>query len=106
MTGFMERDGENLIVKVHVQPKSSKIAWGDVIEHDGRVWIRLKIASPPVEGAANKEAVKFLAKEFKTAKSNIQIVQGEKSRYKTFRIGSFNEDRLQSFAQENDCTID
>ncbi|MCL4115596.1 UNVERIFIED_CONTAM: hypothetical protein GTU68_058643 [Idotea baltica] len=49
---------------------------------------RLKIAitAPPVDGKANKHLVKFLAKQFKVAKSQINIVSGETDRDKTVQI--------------------
>lgn len=44
---------------------------------------KIKVASPPVDGAANKELVKFLAKKLGVSKSSVKIVSGEKSRIKT-----------------------
>ena len=64
-------------LKIKVQPNSSKnkIAgiYGDAI--------KINIKAPAVEGAANKELIKFLSKEFKVAKSEIKI-KGETSKQK------------------------
>jgi hypothetical protein len=97
MAEFYQSSGDRLRLQIFVQPKSSKTCWGTVAERDGRSWIQLKIASPPVEGAANKEVIKFLAKQFKTAQSNVRIIQGEKSRYKLVALTGYNELKLQEF---------
>ena len=49
-------------------------------EHDG--FLRVRIAAPPVEGAANEELVKLLAKKFKVSKTSVDIISGHSSRVK------------------------
>ena len=97
MAGCIQKLNEGIRISIHVQPKSSKTGWGNTVESEGNQWIQLRITAPPVDGAANKAIVKFLAKEFKTAKSNIELIQGEKSRFKTFLLEGVNEERLQVF---------
>ena len=58
--------------------------------------MKVRIASPPVEGAANAELVKVLAKHFGVARSTVEIVSGETSKSKRVRIanltvGAFEE---------------
>jgi uncharacterized protein len=48
--------------------------------------LKLRLTAPPVEGEANKECVKFLAKLFNIPKSSVEIIQGQKSRRKTVLI--------------------
>ncbi len=88
---------DELRLQVHVQPRSSKNSWGRLSNDGNKEWIQLKITSPPVDGAANKACIKVISKEFKTAKSNVRIVQGEKSRYKVFQIRGYSEEKLQEF---------
>ena len=45
----------------------------------------------PVENKANKALVEFLSKKFKGAKSNIQIIKGEKSKEKTILLKNFDQ---------------
>ncbi len=103
MAGFYALVNDDLRLSVQVQPKSSMTGWGKVVEFNGLDWIRLNITSPPVDGAANKEAVKFLSKQFKTAKTNVRLIQGEKNRYKVFLIGEYDGGKLQSFLSRYDC---
>lgn len=74
--------GETLLLQCHVQPgaKSSELAG----LHGHRLKIRLK--APPVEGRANDELLKFLARIFAVAKGDVSIVCGVSSRQKTVSI--------------------
>lgn len=74
--------GNGVSFAVRVIPRSSK---SEVIgEHDDA--LKVKLASPPVDGAANAELVKILAKALGIAKSSIAIVSGESSKTKQLRI--------------------
>ena len=57
--------------------KASKLAG----IHDGR--IRVDIASPPVDGEANDEVVRFFSKLLKIPQNEIQITSGVTSKRKT-----------------------
>jgi uncharacterized protein (TIGR00251 family) len=52
--------------------------------HDDRLKVRL--AAPPVEGSANKELEKLLAKALGVPRSSVEVVRGLSSRNKTVRI--------------------
>ena len=61
---------------IYVQPRASST---EVVgEHDGAIKIRL--AAPPVDGAANSALIEFVAKRLGVAKSSVRIVGGETSR--------------------------
>lgn len=90
-------EGNNITLRVQVQPRSSSVQWGRLVDNQ---WIQLRITSPPVDGAANKMCVKIIAKRFKTAKSRVRILKGEKSRFKTIEAVDCDPDRLASFRLE------
>jgi len=48
--------------------------------------LKIRIAAPPVDGAANEELVKLLAKAFQIRRSSVQILSGATSRTKRIRI--------------------
>lgn len=56
--------------------------------HDGA--LRVKLSSPPVDGAANAELTALLAKHFKVAKSCVTIISGETSRNKRVQISGIS----------------
>ena len=75
---------EEIILKVYLQPKSSK---NEVVgpHRDG---IKVKVTAPPVEGKANEALIRFLAKEFGISPSAVEIIKGLHSREKTLRVSS------------------
>jgi uncharacterized protein (TIGR00251 family) len=76
-----EKDGAVELV-VYVQPRSRTT---EIAGRHGGI-LKLKIAAPPVDNAANAAVVSFFASYFSLAKSRVKIVAGERSREKTVRI--------------------
>ena len=78
---FTEKD-DAIAFDVRVVPRSSK---SEIMgEYDGALKIRL--ASPPVDGAANAELIKLLAKSFGVSRTEVEIVYGLTSKSKCIRI--------------------
>jgi hypothetical protein len=75
---------EDIILKVYLQPKSSK----NEIVGPFRDGIKIKVTAPPVEGKANEALIQFLAKELRISMSSIEILKGHHSREKTLRISN------------------
>lgn len=71
-----------LLLDLHVQPNAKRSEWAGY--HGDRLKIRL--ASPPVDGQANRELVRFLSRQLAVAKSAIDIVSGAASRRKRVAI--------------------
>ncbi|MBI4538603.1 MAG: DUF167 domain-containing protein [Gemmatimonadetes bacterium] len=78
---FSERAG-GIEFAVHAQPRAgrSEIAG----EHDGR--LRVRLAAPPVRGAANQELIRVLAKALGVPRSAVEIARGRSARTKTVRV--------------------
>jgi len=60
--------------------------------------LRISIKKPPDNNQANKELIKFLAKELKIAPSNIEIISGQTSRQKKLAI-YFDEKQIATFLE-------
>jgi len=71
-------------IQVKVKPNSKEQKVEKSI--DGSLIVRLK--SPPVDGKANKELIKLLAKKFKVSKSKIKIKSGLSAKNKLIEIDS------------------
>jgi len=71
-----------LDIQVLVQPRSSKNMIVGIIDQR----LKIKLKSPPVDGAANKMCIQFLAKLLHIPKSHIEIKTGHRSRQKQIRI--------------------
>lgn len=89
MLNFTENDNA-LIFQIRVIPRSSR---SEIVgEYDGA--LKVKLNSPPVDGAANAELVKLLAKEFDVSCSQIEILSGQTSKLKQVKISGANKNAL------------
>ena len=75
-------NGDTLVMYIFLQPRASQNEW--VGRHKGR--IRLRVTAAPVDNQANRECMKFISKSLKTAKTNVKVVLGQTSRFKTVEI--------------------
>jgi len=76
---FYEIREERVSLRVKAQPNASKSEFAGEYGEDA---IKIRIKAPAVEGAANKELVKFLSKSFKVPKSDIILKTGQSSKIK------------------------
>ena len=74
--------GDELWLDLFIQPKASR----DQIQGVHGDELKVAITAPPVDGQANSHLIKYLAKQFKVAKGQVQIVRGELGRHKTVTI--------------------
>lgn len=77
-----QQDDTALLLRIYVQPRASKTGICGI--HDGE--LKLRLAAPPVDGAANEECRSFFSKLFKVPKSAVTIMAGESSRHKRLQI--------------------
>lgn len=82
-----------LTFKVQVVPRASR---SEVVgEHNGL--LRIRISAPPVDGAANKELIRVLARMFRVSRGSIEILSGHGSRVKRVRIEGVAPAIIESF---------
>jgi len=74
---FYEIKDDKVVFNIKAQPNSSKNKIAGLYGNA----LKINIKAPAVEGAANKELIKFLSKTFKVSKSDI-IIKGETSKKK------------------------
>ena len=75
---------------VRVIPRAKRTAFGGV--RDGALVVRL--AAPPVDGAANETLLLFLSKILAIPRRTIRIVSGERSRRKRIAIAGVTAESL------------
>ena len=71
-----------MTIDVRVVPRAKTTAFAGV--RDGALVIR--VAAPPVEGAANDAVIAFLADRLQIPRRSIRIVSGESSRRKRIEL--------------------
>ena len=78
----VRQEGDELWLDLFIQPKASRYQ----IQGEHGDELKVAITAPPVDGQANSHLIKYLAKQFKVAKGQVQIVRGELGRHKTVTI--------------------
>ncbi|EOW6734394.1 DUF167 family protein YggU [Cronobacter dublinensis] len=73
---------DGLVLRLYIQPKASR---DSIIGLHGDE-LKVAITAPPVDGQANAHLVKYLAKQFRVAKSQVMIEKGELGRHKQVKI--------------------
>lgn len=84
-----------LTFAVRVVPRASRSDVGG--EHDGA--LRVRITAPPVEGAANRELIRLLAKTFRLPLNAVEIISGSGSKKKIVRIRGAEAATLERLTQ-------
>ena len=83
--------GRSLTFNVLVVSRASR---SEIVgEHDGA--LKVRIAAKPIEGAANRELQRLLAKNFKLPQNAVEIIAGANSKRKIVRIDGANAATLE-----------
>lgn len=84
-----EKEGA-VTIRVRVQPRAPRTEI--VGEHNGA--IKLRICAPSVDGKANEECRRYLAKLLKVSATSVEIISGESSRDKVIRVSNMSARRI------------
>jgi hypothetical protein len=79
---------------VHVQPRASST---EVVGMHGDA-LKVRVAAPPADGAANAALVEFFSKLFRVPRRDVRIVAGETSRSKIVEINGIAARVVQDLA--------
>ncbi len=75
-------DGNDLIVRLRVQPRAGRTAFAEPFGDA----LKVKIKAPPVDGRANAELLRFVADSFGVSRSAVTLISGQQSRTKQLRV--------------------
>lgn len=81
-TPFLDSARAGIVLHLHVQPGARRSAVAGI--HGDR--LKLRIAAPPVDGKANDEVCRFLARALQLPRGAIHIVRGTSARQKTVQL--------------------
>ncbi len=70
------------VIVIRAVPRSSKIS----ISQEGPAEFKVRITSPPVDGAANAQLLKILSDKLSLPVRSIQLISGETGRLKRLKI--------------------
>ena len=84
---FIKENTYGVKFRVFVQPRSSR----NMIAGLHGDALKIKLTAPPVDNAANKMCIGFLAKSLQVSKSSIDIISGHTSRTKMILLRYMDE---------------
>lgn len=87
---FVRERPEGVEIDVFVQPRASRSRF--VGEHDGR--LKVQLAAPPVDGAANEALGRLFAQILGVARRQVTIIRGDSSRRKTVAVAEVSAAQL------------
>ena len=79
---------DSVTLRVHAQPGGGRSAVTG--RHGGA--LKVKVAAPPVDGRANDAVAELLARTFGLKAAQVELVSGETSRSKRFRLDGVTPD--------------
>ncbi len=75
------------VLAVRLTPRGGRDAVdGWALDADGRPYLKVRVASPPVDGAANAALLTFLAKTLKISRSAVRLAAGDTARLKRLEL--------------------
>ena len=80
---------------VRLTPKGGRDAvegWG--LDGEGRVYLKVRVSAPPVDGAANAALLALLAKTLRRPRSSLKIASGETARLKLVEIDDLGDEEI------------
>ena len=81
---------DGVAIPIRVVPRAGRTALDGVVEGA----LRVRLAAPPVEGAANRALVEFLADLLGVPKRDVAIVRGERGRQKLVQVRGLDADQV------------
>lgn len=86
---------EGITFAVRVVPRASQNSIEGLYDDA----LRVRLAAPPVDGAANAELIKTLAKAFDVPQHQIEIISGQTSKQKRVRVTGIHQVSLEARLQ-------
>lgn len=84
---FLEQDKHGILIRLYIQPSASK---NEIVGIHGETALKIRLTSPPVDGAANSACIEFLANILGIRKNHVEILSGQKSRIKQIKLSGIS----------------
>lgn len=83
---FIRQTADGVNLYIHLQPRASRC---EICGTQGDA-LKVRLTSPPVDDAANRQLTEFVAKTLGIARSKVTIISGARSRHKTLLISEID----------------
>ena len=95
-------DGEGgARLRVRVTPRAKKTALAGLVDTDGGPALAIRLAAPPVDGAANRALLAFLSDALQVPRSKIRIVAGETGRLKLVAVAGLSAESARAWIKRS-----
>lgn len=94
---ILTESADGVTLPLRVSPRARRSAIDGVVEGA----LRVRIAAPPVEGAANKAVSAYLARVLGVPRRDVSLLAGEQSRQKVVRVGGLNAAQIRQRLREH-----
>lgn len=78
-----KRTKNGITIEVKVEPRSSQKGLAGVMDNNV---LKVKLTSPPVEGAANEQLIEVIAEQLKVKRAQVKVIRGHSSKRKVVEI--------------------
>ncbi len=93
---FIEERKDGACLKLRIQPGAAR---NEICGAHERA-LKIRLCAPPVEGAANKALIAFLAKRLGLSKSSLRLASGLRSRDKTIIVEGRSAEEVRKIVRE------
>jgi len=84
--------GDEIHFETHLTPRASR---SEILDWDEAGRLRVRVSSPPVDGAANTDLRETIATALGIPMRNVRLVRGETSRQKCVAVKGVSIDHLE-----------
>ena len=92
MKPYLKAHPEGTLLSLKVIPRASKNEIGEALGSE----LKLKVTAPPVDSAANRAVIEFIADKLTCAKSAVVLIRGETARHKTLLLKGFTAEEVEA----------
>jgi uncharacterized protein (TIGR00251 family) len=90
MKPFLKAHPEGTLLSVKVIPRASRNEIAGILGKE----LKIKVTAPPVDSAANRAVIDFLAETLNLSKSAIVLIHGDTARHKTLLLKGITPEQL------------
>ena len=93
MKPFLKAHPEGTLLSLKVIPRASKNEIGEALGSE----LKIKVTAPPVDSAANRAVIEFIAEALQLSKSSVVLIRGETARHKTLLLRGLTPEQVTAF---------
>lgn len=95
MKPYLKACPQGTLLSLKVIPRASRNEIGEALGAE----LKVKVTAPPVDSAANRAVVEFVAETLNCPKSAVTLVRGETARHKTLLLKGLTPEQVEAALQ-------